>query len=393
MNSDATFGTNMKVGRLSICLFCISTFFFCSSLYIFVPILPVYAKSVPGGTEFTVGLMLGSYSLALVLLRIPLGVWSDSIGVRKPFIVAGLIATGVGALGLALASNIWFLAVARLVTGVGVTTWVVFTVLFSGYFPPERVTQAMGLLVFLMGLSQVVATYAGGHLAENYGLEVVFYAAAALAFLGILCMIRVVDVPSATTQKFSLASLRKVAATPLLLEVSAAAAIILLVIFTVSLGFLPIYADSLGASKTELGLLSTVMFASYTLASLSTTLLTPRWGPRLTVVSGALLATLGSLAIPWMEDVSLLMVAQVLIGAGWGMTFPVLMGLSIREVAAPERATAMGIFQALYGVGMLIGPPLGGVCAGLWSLDSVFFISSGICFISVILALLKVPPR
>jgi len=337
--------------------------------------------------------MLGSYSVALVLLRIPLGVWSDSIGVRKPFILAGLIATGVGALGLALASNIWFLAVARLVTGVGVTTWVAFTVLFSGYFPPERVTQAMGFLVFLMGLSQVAATYAGGHLAEYYGSEVVFYAAAALAFLGILCMMRVVEVSSAATQKFSLASLRKVAATPLLLQVSAAAAIILLVVFTVSLGFLPIYADSLGASKAELGLLSTVMFASYTLASLSTTLLTPRWGPRLTVVSGALLATLGSLAIPWMEDIGLLMVAQVLIGAGWGLTFPVLMGLSIREVAAPERATAMGIFQALYGVGMLVGPPLGGLWAGLWSLDSVFFISSGICLICVILALLKVPTR
>lgn len=383
----------MQVSKLSTYLFCISTFFFWGSLYIFVPILPVYAESVPGGTLSTVGLVLGSYSVALILLRIPLGVWSDSLGARKPFILAGLIAIAVGALGLALSPNILFLAVARIVTGVGATTWVVYTVLFSSYFPPERATQAMGILVFLMGLSQVVATYGGGHLAENCGSEAVFYAAGALALLGILCMAKVPEVSSATIQKFSLASLRKLAATPLLLQVSAAAALILLVVFTVSLGFLPIHADNLGASKAELGLLSTLMFASFTLVSLSTTLVTPRWGLRLTVASGALLATLGSFIIPWMENISGLIAAQILIGAGWGLTFPVLMSLSIREVAAPERATAMGIFQALYALGMLIGPPLAGVWAGLWGLESVFFICSGICSISIVLALLKVPLR
>ena len=98
----------MQVSKLSTYLFCISTFFFWGSLYIFVPILPVYAESVPGGTLSTVGLVLGSYSVALILLRIPLGVWSDSLGARKPFILAGLIAIAVGALGLALSPNIFF---------------------------------------------------------------------------------------------------------------------------------------------------------------------------------------------------------------------------------------------------------------------------------------------
>ena len=38
-----------------------------------------------------VGLVVGSYGLIQMLLRIPLGIWSDRIGKRKVFITIGVL--------------------------------------------------------------------------------------------------------------------------------------------------------------------------------------------------------------------------------------------------------------------------------------------------------------
>ena len=57
-------------------LFCAVTFFFFASLYLYVPILPVYAESVVGKLS-VVGIVIASYALPQLLLRIPIGVFFD----------------------------------------------------------------------------------------------------------------------------------------------------------------------------------------------------------------------------------------------------------------------------------------------------------------------------
>lgn len=383
----------MPKNRLSVILFFASTIFLWSSLYTYIAFLPVYAEEVPGGTISTVGFVLGAYSIALSLLRIPLGVWSDRLGRRKPFIMAGLLASSIGALGLALAPNVWFLASARAITGIGAAVWVVFTVLYSSYFPPEKAPQAMGVMAFLMGLSQVIASYSGGFLADHYGVESTFYIAAVLAFLGFCCMTGVPETPAASKYKFSLTFVKRLVTKPLLIQVSIPAAIIMSIVFSVSLGFLPVYADDFNASKSVLGLLSMAMFASYTLSSLATTVLAPRFGLRLVVAVGAITAAAGSLIVPWINEVNYLFPSEVLIGIGWGFTVPLLMGLSIRDVEPSEKATAMGIFQSIYGIGMLLGPFITGIFASLWGLDLVFYVCAGLGLICLALVTAKVPLR
>ena len=86
---------------------------------------------------------------------------------------------------------------------------------------------------------------------------------------------------------------------------------------------------------------------------------------------------LGGLIVPWINPVHYLFPSQILSGIGWGFALPLLMGLRIREVAPSEKATAMGIFQSIYGIGMLLGPSITGIFAGLWGLEIVFFVCSG----------------
>ena len=75
---------------------------FWMSLYVYVPALPTYARDL-GAQLGVVGLVVGAYGLAHIVLRIPLGLASDRRGRRKPFDYGGLLASAVDAVTLALA--------------------------------------------------------------------------------------------------------------------------------------------------------------------------------------------------------------------------------------------------------------------------------------------------
>ncbi|GAA3322733.1 hypothetical protein GCM10020331_043790 [Ectobacillus funiculus] len=54
---------------------------------------------------FFVGLVLGSYGLTQMLLRVPLGIWSDRIGKRKVFILLGMLCATLSSLGFTFDSS------------------------------------------------------------------------------------------------------------------------------------------------------------------------------------------------------------------------------------------------------------------------------------------------
>ncbi|MCG3056168.1 hypothetical protein KZ287_28790, partial [Escherichia coli] len=73
-------------------LFSIISFIFWFSQFIYVPILSPYMESLGGRYAF-IGLVLSSYGLMQLLCRLPLGIFSDFIKLRKPFVVFGMIAS------------------------------------------------------------------------------------------------------------------------------------------------------------------------------------------------------------------------------------------------------------------------------------------------------------
>ncbi len=70
-----------------------------------------------------IGLVVGSYGFTQMLVRIPLGIWSDRIGKRKLFIFAGIACAVLSSLGLALSSNVWAIFGFRSLAGVAAASW------------------------------------------------------------------------------------------------------------------------------------------------------------------------------------------------------------------------------------------------------------------------------
>jgi MFS family permease len=70
-------------------LFLLLCFIFWFSNFIYIPILSPYLEMIGGDYTF-IGMVLGSYGLMQFLFRLPFGILSDLIKVRKPFIILGM---------------------------------------------------------------------------------------------------------------------------------------------------------------------------------------------------------------------------------------------------------------------------------------------------------------
>ena len=368
-------------------LFCVGTFLFWASLYVYVPVLSVYARSM-GASLTLVGLVVGMYGATQLVTRIPIGFFSDVVGRRKPFILAGLLAAGLGCLGLAWSPSAWFLVASRGVLGLGAAMWVAFSVFFAGYFALNRTAQAMSVITFVNGAAQALAGLVGGYLSQQFGTVSTFYVGAALAAMGLAAMLPVRETVQPRRAEMSAKRLVAIAGTPTLIVAGGVSMVNTYANFTTTLSFTPIYARGLGATDSELGLLATVAVVAFTLASLFGAGVADRIGDRGVIVLGMLLAGAGAAAIPLTHDFVALAGTQVMAGLGRGICNPTLMSLSIRSLPAHERASGMGVYQAVYSIGMFFGPPLGGAVADALGLPSVFLLTAGFCALAAVWGLM-----
>lgn len=355
---------------------------FWSGLYVYFPVLPAYARFL-GASLSQVGLIVGSYGLSQALLRIPLGLFADLRGVRKPIVLFGFAVSLLGALGLAFSRTSAGLFFFRSLTGVAASTWVALSVMLAGHYPPQRVVRATSLALFLTAGSQVLSTSAGGLLAEYGGWQAPFLASALVAVVGGMVMLRVAE-PAAVARRWSV-SLRQVvgyAKSRLLVRVSLASALVHYVSTATTGGFVPIYGLQLGASKSELGWLTTAVMVASAVSALGTGFVAERVGERCTLLVGVAVMVASTVAVPLCDTVGLLILMRALYGVGMGLVSPVLMGLSIKPVPEEGRAAAMGFYQAVYAVGMFAGPAVSGLLAD-WGGEAMVFWTAGLVGLGV----------
>jgi MFS family permease len=357
-------------------LFQAGNFLYWMALYFYVPILPVYAQGI-GAPLTVVGIMLSAYGVMQLLLRIPVGVASDLAGRRKPFVLAGLALAAAGALGFIWAPSPWLLVAARATTGLAACAWVAITVMYSGYYPAAMAASAIGMMGLTNGLGQVIATWSGGWAAGTYGWQTPFFlsAVAGVAGMGLMAACREAQPRrggARAAAPMSWARLWSVGTSPALLLVSGLSAINTYATFTTVFGFIPVYAKDLGATSADLGVLAALSLIPFTLVQPLTARVTRAIGFPATVTAGFVLSGAMTLLVPLASAFGPLVATQFAGGAGRGLLGASLMSLAIVAVEQRERATAMGVYQAVYSFGMFLGPLIGGVIGERLGLPIVF---------------------
>ncbi|MFB9273521.1 MFS transporter [Cohnella cellulosilytica] len=375
-------------------IFAAATILYWTTLYIYVPILSPYLND-RGLSMGWIGFILGSYGITQIIIRFPLGVYSDAMTRRKPFLVIGMVAGLVSCL-LFLLPGTWGGPLSgRLMAGVSAAAWVPFTVLYASYYPSNQTHQAMGTLSFLTVFGQLAGMSASGWLASAGGWDNAFLCGVGVAAIGTLVAFFVYEPPSQPQRQPSRSRtavdrtiVAKVLRSRLLWLVSTLSVLAHGILFVTMFGFTPLQAVELGASEAQLTGIVVAFMVPHALVSLwSGRYLAPRFGTRPMMISGFLLAAAATAIIPFTQSLGMLAFTQAINGIAQAMYFPLLLSLAIRSFATTERATAMGLYQSVYSLGMFLGPYIAGGLNSLGGLKAGFLFGASLGLIGAIVVL------
>jgi len=366
--------------RLMIALVALAAFLYWMALYLYVPTLPTYVQGRTADLAL-VGVVLAQYGLWQAVVRLPLGIAADWLGWRKPFIVAGLVLAGIGALTMGLAGNVNGILVGRAITGLAASTWVPLVVTFSSLFPPDEAVRASALLTFVGSVGRMLATSVTGSLNALGGYGLAFSLAAGTAALAILVVLPARE-DRRPPQRPSVRGVGRLISRRDVLVPSLLAAVSQYASWAGTFGFLPILARQLGATDVTQSVLVSMNIGVVILGNLAATGMANRLGLRrlVTVSFVAMAVGLGGAALA--SSLAIVFVAQFCLGLSQGVGYPVLMGMSIQRVAGGERTTAMGLHQAVYAVGMFSGPWLSGILAQAIGIQPMFGVTACACLVA-----------
>ena len=131
-----------------------------------------------------------------------------------------------------------------------------------------------------------------------------------------------------------------------------------------------------------------LVFASLLLTAGS---LGDRYGRRLTLGTGLLIFGIGSVLSAFATSPGSLIAWRALMGIGGAVIMPSTLSIVTNVFPAQERGRAIGIWAGFSGIGIAIGPVLGGWLLENFWWGSVFFINVPVIAVAVLAGLLLVP--
>jgi MFS family permease len=360
-------------------------FFSWSSIYFYSPTLSTFA-SAQGASSEMIGCIIGGFGLVQTLLRAPLGILSDNMSRRKIFLNIGMIAACIGPLGMALFPTPVGLLIFRSLAGVTAATWVIATVLQSSYFEEKDVLKVVGRCNMVNSAGNVCGMLIGSIVVESHGQILAFYCAAVIALIALILSLFIKENLPKEVTRVSIRMLVSIGRNKRL-QAMALLAMLFQVIFTgTSASFTPVYASSIGATASQLGILSILSMIGMGFGAILSNYFDKRGAKTGIVIAVAFgVYACATLVIPMCKEISALYIVQLVQGLSGFTAFTMLMGKSIIEFPKEKRGAAMGIFQSTHTLGMFIGPMLSGTLHSMMPVGSVFAVLAGIGALAVML--------
>jgi DHA1 family multidrug resistance protein-like MFS transporter len=333
---------------------------------IIIPILPFYIESMgAGGTEL--GLLVASYAVMRLFFGPIWGGLSDRFG-RKPILLIGILGYAITMAWFGLATQLWMLFAARILSGVLSSATAPTTMAFIGDSTPEdERSGGMGLLGAAGGIGTIIGPVLGGFLAGD-SLATPFFLAAGLSVLSLL--LAIVSLPESLP-----AAARQTAQVKekLIDPESWGQAIVspignLLALTFISTCGLMIFANVFGLYALEkfnfgpedVGVMMMVLGLVSALAQgLLAGLLTKKWGDEAVVNAGLCATTIGYGLMLLADTYLTILIATAFFALSVALQIPALTSLTSRRATVPQ-GIAMGLSNSFVSLGRIVGPVLGG---------------------------------
>lgn len=394
----------------------LATFLFYISSHLLLPTLPMYVLGL-GGTEGDVGLVMSTFAMASVFMRLFAGQWVDRGG-KKSLMVAGALVYVVSAGLYAVVAEVKWLAAVRFLHGLGIGMYsTAASSLISDSVPYRRRGEGLGYFMLATSLAMAVGPVAGAGIVEGLSYKALFATSGVLAGIVVICTLSL-TIPSAeaTAGLFPHAirgairgrsrkcghggvcadapnGFRKLGNHRQTLAHIASFFGVEALFPSVTLGlgsatygsiasFVAVYANSRGIRNP--GAFFTVfalsMFATRTFAGR----VSDRHGRASVIAPGLAAIALGMAVLAGATSLASLVLAAAIYGVGFSVMQPTVTALTVDHVPAERRGTALGTLLAMYDVGVALGGVAAGWIAERLPLHAVYWCMSGVGILGLV---------
>lgn len=360
----------------------VAVVFFWASEYCHAPYFTPYLHSLQIGSTL-VGIIISCYGFTQMLVRIPLGIFTDTTGAYKKIITVGLFCTTVSSLGLFLTTNFVGILLFRMLAGVAASTWIATTVVYMAMFSEAESVRASARLNALNNGGKLLAFVLGGAAATLLNYRITLFMSFAVGLVGLVVM-PFVTVPAIRRTLLSLSRLGAVFTDKRILIPSLLMAVQQMILHSTVFSFTSNLAESRGAAAWMLSLLSAVFTAVQILSARII------GGKRFQAIDRHAAILFGfALQFVYLAVLALapgawvILAGQVVCAFGGAILASLLLAECVSHVSQGERSTVVGVYQAVYGLGMTIGPMLFGRWMDSGSPARACFLLLGLCAVLV----------
>ncbi len=342
--------------------------------YLLVPLLPRYAAELHL-SQMKVGLLFGSYAVALLAATLPVGRFTDRYG-RRPVMLIGLLGLGATTLLFAFAKSYGLLVLARALQGVaGAATWLPGMALLADHFAPEKRGQAMGLAFAAANVGVLLGPPVSGFLDQHAGPKAPFLVGAAIVLVdatGRALLLK--DDAHAARGPIPW---RALLANPLIRAITGAM-ILASGLWALLESTLPLHLDrALHLGPASIGICFAAAALSHTVASPLMGRISDRIG-RVKVIRVGLLLCLLALPMPvFMPGYASVIAAMIVVGATASFVMaPCGPGVAdaIESEGRADFGSGFAVLNIAYAVGMVAGPFLGSALVEATGIRAAFVI-------------------
>lgn len=350
-----------------------------------VPLLPQFAHRL-SLSKLETGVLLGSYSAAVVVAAVPVGHLADRIGMRTVTIAGSLLMAAATAT-FALGDSYIVLVAARLAQGLAsAVAWSAALGWLAGAVPEHRRGTEIGYANASATGGMVAGPILGGAVAGALGVRETFLIVAAASLLMAVWGTFEASPPAIQHREPSLRPALRAAVSEPLITVSLIVIVLVALVGGTLQVLIPLHLGEAGVSQSTIGWLYA---AGAVLGSISIAL-TGRAGDRIGRLPVAqidcvllmsavlvLVLPLGSAAFATM-----LVVIAPILSVLYGVGYP--MGADGADRAGLGHGLALGLVNLVWGIGAVVGPVSGGALAGFAGDRAAYLVLAGLCLAAAV---------
>jgi DHA1 family multidrug resistance protein-like MFS transporter len=327
-----------------------------------IPIIPFYMENLgAGGTEL--GLLVASYAVMRLICAPIWGSLSDRVG-RKPIMMIGIFGYGLTMVLFGLATNLWMLFVARILSGILSSATSPTTMAYIGDSTSEEDRGGgMGMLGAAVGLGTIFGPALGGFIAGD-SLSMPFFIAGGMSILAMILIALFLpeslpkDARQVSTKKIPLPEFRlwwQALFSPI--GIMLVLAFILTTGLMIFYGMFGLYAlERFGYGPEEVGIVFMVVGLVTALTQgILTGPMTRRWGESPVIKAGMLGSAIAFTLMAFADNYWSLLMTTALFVFTTAIIIPAVSSLTSKR-AETQQGMAMGLSNSFMSLGRIAGP-------------------------------------